>query len=93
MSVSPGQVDRMQERIRVHRDAGMSMYDAMMSAEQDVVQEALEVRALAGGAVRVNRSARTMNDTQMDLMCRGEYARLAVEVRKDKIERQHMGGK
>jgi hypothetical protein len=90
---SPGQSDRVRELIRQGRNKGLSIAAAIEAAQEVVAQEALAVQALSGGAVRVNRSARTLNDTQVDLLCRGEMSLLARDARIREIERQHRGDK
>lgn len=91
MSVSPGQVDRVQRLIEKYRDAGMSLIEAVEKAHKEVAQEAAAVAALASKARRVNASDRAMNDTEMDLMCRGDVAGVARLARIREIERQHAG--
>jgi hypothetical protein len=90
---SPGQSDRVRELIRKHREKRMSLVDAIRAAQEEVVQEAVAVRALASKAVRVCPSARTLNDTQVDLLCRGEMSLLARDARIREIEAQHRGAK
>jgi hypothetical protein len=69
----------------------MSLVDAIRNAEQDVCQEHEQAVAWKVHARRV--SGRTMNDTQMDMMCRGDYARIATDMNKERIEREHGGRK
>jgi hypothetical protein len=88
---SIGQSDRTHRLIEQYRDAGMPLIEAMQAAVHDVDAEDAAVREVADRARVVPKNARTMNDSQMDLMCRGETARLAYELRCAEIERQHRG--
>jgi hypothetical protein len=85
--ISPGQSDRMSRLIEMHRDAGMSLYDAMQAAAQDVEQEHEQAVSWKSHAHRV--SGRVMNDTQMGLMCKGDLSRIASDMNKERIERRH----
>jgi hypothetical protein len=87
---TPGMSDRIARLIEKHRDAGRSLVDAVRLAQEDVAQEHRAVQALAGQARRVH--GRTLNDTQVDLMCRGEMSRIAHDLRVQEIERQHAQG-
>jgi hypothetical protein len=92
---SPGQSDRVYRiasELR-RKDSRMSLVAAIEAAQEVVAQEAAQVRALAGQAVRVAPSARTLNDTQVDLLCRGEMSLLARDARIREIERQHRGAR
>jgi Ser/Thr protein kinase RdoA (MazF antagonist) len=92
---SPGQSDRVYRiasELRA-KDARLSLVEAIAKAQEEVAQETAAVRALACKAVRVAPSARTLNDTQVDLLCRGEMSLLARDARIREIERQHRGAR
>jgi hypothetical protein len=86
---SPGQSDRVARLIEQYRNEGMSLVDAVKAAQETAAQEHEDARFWAGHARKVARSARTMNDTQVDLMCRGELSRIAHDLRVQEIERKH----
>jgi hypothetical protein len=88
---SPGQSDRVQRLIEKYRDAGMSLVDAVRAAQEAAQEEHAQAVAWKGHARSIARSERTMNDTQVDLMCRGEMSRIAHDLRVQEIERQHAG--
>jgi hypothetical protein len=88
---SPGQSDRMIRLIEQLRNEGWSLIDAVRMAEEQVKKEHEQALAVATHARRV--SGRTMNDTEMDLMCRGDVAGVARLQRIREIERQHAGRK
>ena len=85
--IAPGQTDRLQRLIEKHRDAGKSFIAAMEAAQADLAQEDAVCKGLASQARRV--SGRTLNDTQVELLCRGEMSRLAHDIVCEEIERKH----
>jgi translation initiation factor 2B subunit (eIF-2B alpha/beta/delta family) len=91
MMISPGQNDRVLRIVSELRskDAKLSLPDAVRAAQEAVRKEHEQAVSLARHARRV--SGRTMSDTQVDLMCRGDMSRIAHDLRVQEIERQHRG--
>ncbi len=77
---STGQGDRIAEVLRRMRaaDRQLSMYDAMQRAVAEVSLETRVIRLAAEvSSTRYGKGKSTLTSTEMDLMCRAQYAQVA----------------